>query len=264
MIRKAFIISPKKDQQNRIVLKKRFADVGLTPQFVDAVMGKELSESQKQDFQNSGRQFWLPFMIKDNAIGCALSHYKIWEYIANGDEEYGLICEDDAMPISETAQYILAILNQLTELDKPIDILFLANRSPQRKVMPIYALPSMSQEVEFQIVSIKYNSIGAECYLLSRNAARALLTNHYRYLFEVDCLLHHWWLHSCNVLHLDPPLFAQEGRPSTIGYTNTKPWPSDHIGHKLKRKWHRIYTSYMKRMRYARLLKHWRDRFASE
>jgi glycosyl transferase family 25 len=261
MIRTAYIISAKSDQQKRMVLQKRFHDVGLDVQFVDAVMGNTLSAAQKQDFLNSDRQNWLPTVMQDNALGCALSHHKIWEQIAYGDQDYGLICEDDAMPLPATSPHITAVLDQLAGLDKPIDILFLGNRRPQRKATPVCALEYVSADYDFRLTAIKYNSIGAECYLLSRHAARALLKNNYRYIFEVDCMLHHWWLHSCHVLHLDPPLFAEEGRPSTIGYTHIKSWPRDRIHHKLKRKWRRIRTSYIKRIHFPRVLKRLRAYF---
>ena len=78
MIRKAYIISAKSDHQKRIVLEKRFHDVGLEPHFIDAVMGKDLSPSQKSHFVHSDRQNWLPTVMQDNALGCALSHHKIW------------------------------------------------------------------------------------------------------------------------------------------------------------------------------------------
>lgn len=262
MIRKAYIISAKSDHQKRIVLEKRFHDVGLEPHFIDSVMGKDLSPSQKSDFVHSDRQNWLPTVMQDNALGCALSHHKIWELIANGDQDYGLICEDDALPLPETSDHITTILDHLTNLDQLIDIVFLARRFPNRKTIPIYKLAHLPPDHEFRLTLVKYNSIGAECYLLSRQAARTLLENKYRHVFEVDCMLHHWWLNGCNVLHINPPLFAEEGRPSTIGYMDIQPWPYDHIGHKLKRKWHRIHTSFTKRMRFHHALKQCRDLFS--
>jgi GR25 family glycosyltransferase involved in LPS biosynthesis len=160
-----------------------------------------------------------------------------------------------------TSPYITAVLDQLARLDKSIDILFLGNRHPQRKAIPVCSLEHVSANHDFHLTAIKYNSIGAECYLLSKHAARALLKNNYRYIFEVDSMLHHWWLHSCHVLHLDPPLFAEEGRPSNIGYTHIKSWPRDHIGHKLTRKWRRIRTSYIKRIHFPGVLKRLRAYF---
>lgn len=214
----AFIILAESDQHRRPQLTERFRSIGLAPRFVDAVMGKDLSASQKHQFNNLERQNWLPTTMQDNALGCALSHHNIWKMIAEGDDDYGFIFEDDAMPFDTAKPYIPAICDQLSQLHRHIDIVFLSNRRPASSYRPLYKLPILPVDQDFHLASVRFNSIGAESYMLSKQAAIRLLENPNRHIFEVDCMLHHWWLHDCDVLHLHPPLFAEEGRPSTIGF----------------------------------------------
>ena len=249
----AFIILAESDQHRRHQLTTRFRSIGRLPHFVDAVMGKDLSPSQKHHFNNLERQNWLPTMMQDNALGCAISHHNIWQMIAEGDDDYGFVFEDDAMPFDAAKPYISAICDQLSQLDPLLDIVFLSNRRPASSYRPLHKLPDLPDDQDFHLASVRYSSIGAESYMLSKQAAIKLLENPHRYIFEVDCMLHHWWLHNCDVYHLQPPLFAEEGRPSTIGYHDIKPWPKDGFSHKLKRKWHRVAISFIKRTQFSRL-----------
>lgn len=256
MLRNAFIISPKNDIEKRLVLRERFTDIGLEPVFVDAEMGTELSDLQKKHFIASDRQNWASHVMQDNALGCALSHFKIWELIANGEQDYGLIFEDDALPVANTSKYILEVLNKVECLNCLVDIIFLSRRFPERKpVVNIQDLGVISDKQKFSLVWVKYNGIGADSYILSRQAAKKLLKNKLRFVLEVDCLLHHWWINKCNVLHLNPPLFKEEGRPSTIGYGNFQKWPKDTVLNMAKRKWRRIYSSFKKRMIFNQSIK---------
>lgn len=251
---KAYIISFANDTERRAMLEERFSAIGLTPQFIDAVRGADLPDADKARFNGRARQSRLDHMMKDNAMGCALSHFDAWQTIVASGEPGGFIFEDDAIPLRDDTLMLMAELMRIADC---LDIVSLANRRLKLKRALIHVIaPSAG------LYALKGNDMGSEGYFITASAAQRMLRHPFRYGYELDRLIHHWWHHDCQVLHLLPPLFTEEGRPTSIGYDGLEPWPDDGPGIGLRRRLHRLRDSIAKRSRFASQAQAIRHRFA--
>lgn len=93
-----FIINLMDSSDRREFMKTQCENLGVSPVFIDAVYGKDLTNSdiekhynQKEAKQLFGRDLLL------GEIGCALSHKKVYQKIADENIPYAVILEDDAL-----------------------------------------------------------------------------------------------------------------------------------------------------------------------
>ena len=235
----AYVICFREDKARRDLLKKRFNAVGIDPQFIDAVRGTDLNDTEKAGFNGPSRQLRLGQMMKDNAIGCALSHHQAWQAIIENDTGCGFVFEDDAIALGDDT---LSTMQELVRLAPRLDVVSLANR---RQKLPRHLIRQCGDDRGLYL--LRGNDIGAESYFITAGAARRLLAHRLRQDYEVDMLIHHWWHHGLQVLHLLPPVFAEEGRPSSIGYDGQVPWPHDSLRAGLMRRFNRLRDSLVKR-----------------
>jgi GR25 family glycosyltransferase involved in LPS biosynthesis len=236
----AYIISFKEEAARRKLLKTRFGKIGINPHFIDAVRGSALSEAEKSAFNKRRRQMRHGFMMQDNAIGCALSHHLAWRRIIESGAACGFVFEDDAVPLRDN---VLPRMEELVRLAGRLDIVFLTNmreKLERRMVRPCGG----SSGLYF----LKGNDFGAISYLITAKAAGKLLENPLLCQYEVDFLMHHWWNHDCQTLHMLPPLFGEDGRTSTLDHKNIILWPGEGLGEKLLRRLNRLSDSVLKRV----------------
>ncbi|XDZ65104.1 glycosyltransferase family 25 protein [Alphaproteobacteria bacterium LSUCC0684] len=236
----AFIICFKENSDRRNLLKERFLGIGFDPVFIDAVRGSTLSDAEKSPFLNSGRQYITASMMQDNAMGCTLSHFKAWEALLAGDAPFAFIFEDDAGPIQDD---IMPRIRGVVEMADQLDVVILSNRRENLKRVKVKDMAG-----DAGLYAMRYNDFGLESYFITKEAARTFLDHPHRFSTEVDFLIHHWWHHDRQVLHLLPPLFAEDGRTSTIGYSNVPLWPDDRIRHRISRRFIRASDSMRKRL----------------
>ena len=251
-----FIICPKTDSKRRRMLAERFEAVGCRAHFVDAMMGAELSDAEKRPFLESDRQFYSKMPFHNNEIGCAMSHYKIWQMIATGDADVGFVFEDDAIPLTEDMAYMQSIMGTLAQMGQRLDLVMLHQYRSQRKKIPIHALDDGTH-----LSLMRFQDMLALSYMISKSAAQALLKHPNRYRLNVDVFLHKWWRHQRVVLCLDPPLFAPDGRDSLIGYDHREQWARDGWHHKMARLVQRWRDTIAKRMCFGAYVRKVRGRF---
>ena len=246
-----YVLAFKQDKRRNLI-RQRLAEHGLEVSFIDAVRGATLSEGEKSIFSTSGRQYWTDHILQDGAIGCSLSHFKAWQALLDSEQSCALVLEDDALPVSGAIAPHIATLVAMADR---LDIVFLANGHPERELIKVV---DIQQEGALSV--LRYNSFGAIGYFITRRAAQHLLNHPKRYVFEVDRLMHHWWHHDCQVLHLSPWLFEEDGRNSSIGYENVKTWQDDNLSHKIIRRFNRLWDSLIKRLyfrHYINNIKRW-------
>ena len=229
-----FIICPKAATERRAMLVERFAAIGCAVNFIDAVMGDTLTDADKRPFLESNRQFYCSTQFRDNEIACAISHHKVWQIIAEGAADFGFIFEDDAVPFSQDTDYVQSMMMALAGLGKDVDFVALYQGRPKRKKIHVQALTHKAN-----LTVVRFQDMGAVAYMIAKPAARKLLANPYRYSLTVDILIHKWWLHDCDILHIDPPLFIEDGRTSILGRNSGEAWIKDQWYHKIVRRcWH--------------------------
>ena len=173
--------------------------------------------------------------------------------IITSSEKYGFVFEDDAMPCFDN---IRNPLFHLASLSNKLDIVSLVNQRPKLKKERI-----ISCSDDTSLCALRGNDFGAIAYFITADAAQKLLNHPQRFEYEVDLLIHHWWMHECQILHLVPSLFIEDGRASSIGYSDIPRWQNDTWFHKIFRRINRLYESVQKRLFFAKYLKMVRKRF---
>jgi glycosyl transferase family 25 len=253
-----YVIAFDDDNSRREAQRSRLKMIGLDPIFVDAVRGRDISPSEKQRCFHPTRQWRVDHPMKDNALGCALSHYKAWNMIRQSSVPYGLILEDDAIPVEASKPFLSDQLNHLAAMADRLDVVILSLRRKSNKQLPIIPLGHHGK-----LAMIKYSDIGGESYFITRSAIDRLLPHPDRFCFEVDTFLQHWWRHHAQVVHHIPSLFEEDGGDSQIGYHETSTWENDRIWHGGARRVWRALDSLKKRRRLKSQFRAIRDQLTS-
>ena len=247
-----YVISFAEDSKRRTVITERLAKQTITPTFIDAVNGRALSDTAKQQYLDPNRQHWLPRQLSAGALGCSLAHIKAWQTLIASDADCALILEDDAILSDEVAP----ILKKLTSRSHQFDIITLHHHKPR----PRHKIEQLTSDHDLSVV--RYNQIGAIAYLISRQAAIRLLKEALPISFELDVYMNRWWQHGVSNMLIYPPIAAEDGRESSIGYRQLEPvWPNDTPILKLKRRLNRALDSTKKRFGFWAYLSAMRKRW---
>lgn len=235
-----YVIALKTSTERRKVMSARLKQMDFT--FIDAVHGASLPDDVANSHIDPTRQHHVATPLSRGALGGALSHMQAWQQIADGTAPMGLVLEDDADLHDDMGK----VLARLEKLDGKIDIVNLHFRGGR-------ALIDIAQlSPEHRLTSCRYNSIGAESYVLSKNAAKHLLAMATPITYEVDLFLNRWWQHGLHVMTIDPPVVHEDASPTTIGYPAEVPqWPGDGFLHKIRRRFSRMMDSMTKRRMYV-------------
>jgi glycosyl transferase, family 25 len=141
---------------------------------VPAVDSAAMTEQDYQSFCNRiGRKTWK----KEGSIGCFLSHYKAWELVATGSDEYAMILEDD-MHFSPDAKNLL---DKRDWLPKDFDIVRLETSTCKVLLKDVKDLSTNNNTRS--LAKILSTSWCAGAYIISKKCAEQLLKidpKHYR------------------------------------------------------------------------------------
>lgn len=174
---------PEKWQTSSSLLKS----IGLSPQRFPAVYGKSIDPSYLQSITHPS----VDYSIKRGrstdeqiqglgAIGCYLSHLKLWEMLVESKNEMFFIFEDDLNPKKKIDLYELE--SYVAEIDRKYpdwDIIYLGFYKP---------LPYGSEDVKrsknvFQVNEITFTT---HAYLIHRRGAQKLLKYAFPIVHQVD------------------------------------------------------------------------------
>lgn len=121
---KTYVINMEKDVQKRALIESQLAkQKELEVIFFKAIEGRKLTkeELESQVDMKNFRERYGDFATLP-AIGCALSHWNIYKLIAEGEDEYALVLEDDAL-LSENMVQKIRLLENWLLTDTPVVIL---------------------------------------------------------------------------------------------------------------------------------------------
>ena len=122
-------------------------------------------------------RFWDTDQIKLGAIGCFLSHRRAWQHVVDHDLPMALICEDDAELLTAPGSLQLA-----ASALPGFDVIFANARMASwcraigdfdLKPLP-QVINDLAQAGGPKVLGVKPTP-GGDCYLISRNGAKALL-----------------------------------------------------------------------------------------
>ncbi len=240
-----YVIALPSSTDRRATMRARLGALGLDFTFIDAEQGRDLTDEKIAQITAPNRQHHLPMPLSKGAIGGGLSHLNTWRKIADGDAPMALILEDDAIPSPK----MIDICLRLQKLEHKIDIVNLHFRGGR----PLVDVAQLSPT--HRLTSCRYNSIGAESYIITKAAAQHLAAQYLPMVFEVDLFLNRWWDHGLHILTVNPPVVHEDTSPTTIGYPTAQPlWPIDRLRHRVARRINRMRSSMTKRRLYPAMV----------
>lgn len=220
-------------------------------QRLPAVSGKALTRTQLQSNATLlARLFCTPGMI-----GCYLSHRTFWQEVAEGEEPYQIVLEDDAllqcnqgdggrefvMCVQDAVgalQKALAHKHKQQQTDEAWDVLLLgafgSNHPAARrgihdvnaivmggsKKTGVVVVPSPTSNHNHLTIHIPRRPFGTHAYVLSKRGAKKLMNQAWYANGHVDCIA--WGMQTLNIYSLDPMLVRPDmSAPSTIGTKTT-------------------------------------------
>jgi glycosyl transferase, family 25 len=198
------VISLKDSIERRTEFSGQVAGFDLDWSFFSAYNGivLPLSYSDRDAVRHCGRALFPP------EIGCYVSHFKCWEWLANSEYDQAIILEDDVMMDWRA-------ITQLSQL----------NLSAYRiELMRLYAThPIACKIVMYRFLSPHCHLVrtsgwylGMQGYLLTKNGARRLIKKYAHITVPVDWVLTRYWEHRLGNYSLFPFPVIEKHVSSTI------------------------------------------------
>jgi glycosyl transferase family 25 len=161
---KIYLINLNRATGRLAAMQKKFDDLGLTFERIEATDGRAMSDDNKRAFaaMRPRANGWLP-----GAIGCFCSHYQAWTAIAEGAEDFGVVFEDDVHISSALPALLAGIGAQLERFD--------VLRLEATKHRVLLDRTNAVEVAGISLLEVKSESWGAGAYALPRRTARRLL-----------------------------------------------------------------------------------------
>jgi len=183
---KSHVINLKSNTEKLKRVQKSLNAISIFPERFDAVYGKDLDPLYIDKITYPSVQYTMKNgrYVDSNietlgAIGCYLSHVKLWEDLANSNDEMLLILEDDAVTNNFSGFQINQFLNEIIENDPDWDVIFLG-----------YSKPSPSSNVDIPVTNSVYKineiTFQTHAYVLSKKGALKLLSKAFPIVDQVD------------------------------------------------------------------------------
>lgn len=203
MTQPIYLINLKKSPERLAKSKKRLAEQNVDFTRVEGVLGHDLSEDEiKQHYCPDLNVSKYHTALTKGQIGCYLSHRKVWQLIAEGEDDFGIILEDDFVLPGNLIDAIECIEN----IDFSWDLIKLAAyQSRERKIAFEQALND-----DFNIVVHAKPMSGGAATALTKAAAKKLLAATNKFGRPCDTDIQHFWETNVNVLSLMPYPVAQD------------------------------------------------------
>jgi len=216
---KIYVVSLKEAKERRKHIKTQLEKINIEYEIIDAIYGKSLSNEelkQKCDMEIVNK---YPNWLTKGAIGCALSHYKIYNKILQDGVDYGIVLEDDAKLLPKFEKVITIMINKNLLSSDTVTLLFTQNIRGEQ--------PTFSTIDEKNIIDnftlnypINFNSITTALgYIISSKLALNLSNNILPIRMASDSWNHflsNKWIDKVNCVL--PYIVTPYGFESQIGY----------------------------------------------
>lgn len=175
---KVYLINLDRAEDRLLAMSKAFAEAGVEFTRIPAIDGKQLSD-EKISSVVSEESYWG--RLTPGEVGCFLSHRLCWQAIAEGDQPFGAVFEDDMLLGTRAGE----VLSTISWMPNDADIVKLETAGSR-----IY----LDKVVETQtggcsIQRLRSSHYCAGGYILSRGAARRLLDDSQTFSEPVDDVL---------------------------------------------------------------------------
>jgi len=189
---------------------ERLMEQGITFERIPAVLGVALSEEERNknySHKLNEKQYYYP--LSPAQIGCYMSHRKAWQKIADGDEAFGVVLEDDFILPGDLNKAVETI----KDLEFDWDVIKLAAYANRER--PVEFTHKINDH--FDIVVHKKPMSGGAATAITKAAAKQLLASTIPFGRPCDTDIQHFWERGVEVLSLMPYPVSQDMRyESTI------------------------------------------------
>jgi glycosyl transferase family 25 len=162
---KPYVINLDRNPERLQAFKARFDALGIPFERFPGVDGKAMSEKDFARFVSTRPRNGKPW--GRGAMGCFLSHYTLWQKIAESNQEYSAIFEDDIHHVSDGLK---EYLQTYFWLPRDCDILRL-EPSTNRVLLSKEPVAEWRERRLFKVRSTSWCAGG---YIISRDAAKRL------------------------------------------------------------------------------------------
>ncbi len=233
-----FVINLPRDTQRRAEMTARLDRLGLPYHFVEAIDGKAMPEAYERLYDRTKRLRYFGRDLKLGELGCTFSHYKIYQHMMEKSIPHAVILEDDVIFEDDFEDVLRALMNTKTRWDV---IRFLGSEKIYKRGCRIIK-PLVGR---YALARLPTTPGGAHGYVLSREAARAMIGYMQRTWMPIDALQGRMWNTGLETLVVHPaPLYPEPDNVSTIGDERMdKSLEIDGLSRKLFplfRGWHKI------------------------
>ena len=196
---KILVISIAVAQERIRFIGEQLKMLKLTWERVQGVDGN-LLEPRNEELIDWEEQKRLGLKISLGAMGCWLSHRRACQIVADGNNDMVLILEDDV-------KLDVALPAFLTHVESgqvgDFDIIRLHRFKPWRKYVPLRNIGN-----GYTLGLVKPVDVGAQAYIITRNAARRLIQKVPRMVYRNDWTMNRYRDHGLIVCALNPPVVS--------------------------------------------------------
>ncbi len=175
---------------------------------VDAVDGRDPAQiTGVKQVQGTLHHPPYPFRLNPGEVGCFLSHRRCWAKIAEGDQPYGLVAEDDLLidpaPFSAAMELVARYADEDSFIRLP--------SKPREK-----PLGAIARQGKASLFLPRVIGLQAICQVVGRNAARRLLSVSETIDRPIDTTVQMHWITEQRVHTIQPNGCSVHKFPSTI------------------------------------------------
>lgn len=176
---KIYLVSMKKDEKRREILKQNFCKTYDNFELIEAVDGGNLDA--KSYFKYASSYFKKHnMMMSPSEVGCSLSHILTLETFLKSSDEYALILEDDVIGNDENIKEIEQILPYMIE-----NSILLCAKQYSRKSRHKLVKIINNKIFEVSKFSHKY-FLNTYAYVVNKQSANAILKNYKNFFTIAD------------------------------------------------------------------------------
>lgn len=206
---KCYLINLDRSQDRLARMQLQFDGYNINFTRVPAVDGKTLTSEQLSELLDPVQRWEIP--LPPSEIGCFLSHKKCLELIAGGEDDYAAIFEDD-VTLSKDCSFFLQNTDWIPDNADVIKI-------DTDDVLVALKDFSVIKNTEYELTKLCSKHLCCGGYIVSRNAAKRILTFMDKISVPVDNLIYdpkYKLFFQLNIKQIMPALCMQVDTDSLI------------------------------------------------
>lgn len=215
------------DSPRQAAFRAHARSIGLEPELSPGVQPAGDSPWSPH-YDDAGRRRLFGYPMQRGEVGCFLAHRNVWSTMVERRLPVALVLEDDAVLAGSRLAEVVSAAEAI--LGRPLVARLVSEPRPAIRIWrelgggACLGLPVRPGNL-------------TTAYLITLEAAGALLTASERFRFPVDDFMNHTYRHGVDILHLEPELARHDAVRSEIG-VRLKPPVTPWV--RLRREWFRV------------------------